>query len=146
MLYTLAVILLIAWLLGVVGTYTIGAFVHVLLVIALVLFLVGLISAGDQHSRSHFHCLVTAVNHVGVHGSHGGAYDWDQIEKKKWKQLAGSARERWGKLTDSDWQVVAGKKDQLVGRLRRYGTAKDDAERQADEWARTVSEEPAIRR
>ena len=38
MLYTLAVILLIAWLLGVVGTYTIGAFVHVLLVIALVLF------------------------------------------------------------------------------------------------------------
>ena len=34
MLYTLAVILLIAWLLGVVGTYTIGAFVHVLLVVA----------------------------------------------------------------------------------------------------------------
>jgi hypothetical protein len=44
MLFTLAVILLIAWLLGVVGTYTIGAFVHVLLVVALVLFLVGLIS------------------------------------------------------------------------------------------------------
>jgi hypothetical protein len=44
MLYTLAVILLIAWLLGVVGTYTIGAFVHVLLVIAIVLFIVGLLS------------------------------------------------------------------------------------------------------
>ena len=44
MLYTLAVILLIAWLLGMVGTYTIGAFIHVLLVIAVVLFLVGLIS------------------------------------------------------------------------------------------------------
>jgi len=44
MLYTLAVILLIAWLLGVVGTYTIGAFVHVLLVIAVVLFLIGIIS------------------------------------------------------------------------------------------------------
>lgn len=44
MLYTLAVILLIAWLLGVVGTYTIGAFVHLLLVIALVLFVIGLIS------------------------------------------------------------------------------------------------------
>jgi Family of unknown function (DUF5670) len=44
MLYTLAVILLIAWLLGVVGTYTIGSFVHVLLVIALVLFLVQLLS------------------------------------------------------------------------------------------------------
>ena len=44
MLYTLAVILLIAWLLGLVGTYTIGAFVHVLLVIALVLFVLGLLS------------------------------------------------------------------------------------------------------
>jgi hypothetical protein len=44
MLYTIAVILLVAWLLGVVGTYTIGAFVHVLLVVALVLFVVGLVS------------------------------------------------------------------------------------------------------
>jgi len=43
MLYTRAVILLIAWLLGVVGTYTIGAFVHVLLVVAVVLFLIGII-------------------------------------------------------------------------------------------------------
>ena len=40
----LFVILLIAWLLGLVGTYTIGAFVHVLLVVAIVLLLVGLIS------------------------------------------------------------------------------------------------------
>jgi len=44
MLYTIAVILLVAWLLGVVGTYTIGAFVHLLLVIAVVLFIVGLLS------------------------------------------------------------------------------------------------------
>jgi hypothetical protein len=43
MLYTIAVILLIAWLLGVIGTYTIGAFVHVLLVVAIVLFVVGLL-------------------------------------------------------------------------------------------------------
>ena len=44
MLMVLAVILLVAWLLGVVGTYTIGAFVHVLLVIALVLFVMGALS------------------------------------------------------------------------------------------------------
>jgi hypothetical protein len=43
MLYTIAVILLVAWLLGIVGTYAIGSFVHVLLVVAVVLFLVGLI-------------------------------------------------------------------------------------------------------
>ena len=46
MLMTLAIILLVAWLLGVVGTYTIGAFVHVLLVIALVLILVTFVSGG----------------------------------------------------------------------------------------------------
>jgi hypothetical protein len=44
MLFTFAVILLVLWLLGVVGTYTIGAFVHVLLVIALVLLVLGLLS------------------------------------------------------------------------------------------------------
>lgn len=44
MLYTLAVILLVAWLLGLGGVYAIGSLVHILLVIALVLFLVGIIS------------------------------------------------------------------------------------------------------
>lgn len=44
MLYTIAVILLILWLLGFVGVYTIGSFVHVLLVIAIVLFLLGFLS------------------------------------------------------------------------------------------------------
>ena len=44
MLMIIAAILFVAWLLGIVGAYTIGAFVHVLLVVAIVLFLVGLIS------------------------------------------------------------------------------------------------------
>jgi hypothetical protein len=44
MLYTIAVLLLVAWLLGIVGTYTIGAFVHLLLVIAVVLFVLGLVN------------------------------------------------------------------------------------------------------
>jgi uncharacterized protein YjbJ (UPF0337 family) len=35
--------------------------------------------------------------------------NWDQIEGK-WKQLTGSARARWGKLTDDDWETVAGKR------------------------------------
>jgi uncharacterized protein DUF5670 len=43
-LYTIAVILLVLWLLGMVSGYTIGAFIHVLLVIAIVLFLVQIIS------------------------------------------------------------------------------------------------------
>ena len=44
MLYTIAVILLVAWSLGFLGIYTIGSGVHVLLVVAIVLFLVGLLS------------------------------------------------------------------------------------------------------
>jgi hypothetical protein len=43
-LYPAAVILMVAWFLGIVGTYTIGAFVHVLPVVAIVLFVVGLLS------------------------------------------------------------------------------------------------------
>jgi hypothetical protein len=44
MLFILAIILFVAWLLGMVGAYTIGAFIHVLLVMAIVLFLIGLLS------------------------------------------------------------------------------------------------------
>ena len=44
MLYTIAVILLVAWLLGLIGTFTIGPILHVLLVVAIVLFVVGLVS------------------------------------------------------------------------------------------------------
>lgn len=44
MLQTLAIVLILLWLLGLVSSYTIGGFIHVLLVIALVLFLVRIIS------------------------------------------------------------------------------------------------------
>ena len=44
MLYTIAVVLVIAWLLGFVGLYTVGSVLHVLLVVALVLFIVGMVS------------------------------------------------------------------------------------------------------
>jgi len=66
--------------------------------------------------------------------------NWDRIEGN-WKQMTGKAREQWGKLTDSDWDQVAGKKDQLVGRIQeRYGISKDEAQKQADEWARMQSD------
>ncbi len=61
--------------------------------------------------------------------------NWDQVEGT-WKQFAGSARERWGKLTDDDMEVIAGKKDHLVGKIQeRYGVAKEEAEKQADQWS-----------
>ena len=44
MLYTIALVLLILWLLGLVSSYTIGGFIHILLVIAIVMVLVNFIS------------------------------------------------------------------------------------------------------
>lgn len=44
MLETLAIVLIILWLLGIVSSYTIGGFIHILLVVAVVLFLVRLIN------------------------------------------------------------------------------------------------------
>jgi hypothetical protein len=44
MLYTIAVVLLILWLLGMVSSYTIGGLIHILLVIAIVMILVNFIS------------------------------------------------------------------------------------------------------
>jgi uncharacterized protein YjbJ (UPF0337 family) len=61
--------------------------------------------------------------------------NWDQLEGK-WRQFAGSARAHWSKLTDDDWQAIAGKKEQLVGRIQeRYGVAKEEAARQVDRWS-----------
>jgi uncharacterized protein YjbJ (UPF0337 family) len=66
--------------------------------------------------------------------------NWDRIEGK-WKQSKGKFREKWGKLTDDDLDVIAGKRDQLVGRLQeRYGIAKDEAEKQADAFATALSD------
>ena len=70
--------------------------------------------------------------------------NWDRVEGN-WKQLKGKAREKWGKLTDSDFEQIAGKKDQLIGRIQeRYGISRDEAQKQADEWARAqqFQEEP----
>lgn len=69
--------------------------------------------------------------------------NWDQLEGK-WKQAKGSVRTRWGKLTDDDLEVIGGKKDQLVGKIQeRYGIQKDEAQRQVEDWNRTLDEENA---
>jgi uncharacterized protein YjbJ (UPF0337 family) len=62
----------------------------------------------------------------------------DQFEGK-WKQLKGSLKQRWGKLTDDDITMLSGKKDEFVGKLQeRYGITREQAEREADEWAAAV--------
>jgi uncharacterized protein YjbJ (UPF0337 family) len=72
------------------------------------------------------------------------AMNSDQIEGK-WKQFAGKAKEKWGKLTDDDLQVIRGKRDQLVGRVQeRYGIAKEEAQKQVDEFNRVLGPEIVV--
>lgn len=64
--------------------------------------------------------------------------NWDQI-KGKWNQAQGSMRQKWGDLTDDDVAQIHGDKDILVGKLQeRYGIGKEEAERQANEWAESI--------
>ena len=50
-----------------------------------------------------------------------------------WTQFKGKVKEQWGKLTDDDLDIIAGKRDQLLGRIQeRHGIARDEAEKQID--------------
>jgi uncharacterized protein YjbJ (UPF0337 family) len=61
--------------------------------------------------------------------------NWDQI-KGNWTQFQGRIKEKWGDLTDDDVARIEGNQEQLVGRIQeRYGIAKEEAERQVDEWS-----------
>ena len=63
----------------------------------------------------------------------------DQFEGK-WKQLKGSVKQQWGKLTDDDVSALSGKKDELIGKLQeRYGITREQAQKEADDWARVAS-------
>jgi uncharacterized protein YjbJ (UPF0337 family) len=56
--------------------------------------------------------------------------NWDIVEGN-WKQFKGEVKSQWGKLTDDQLDVIAGKRDQLAGKLQEaYGVSKDEAEAQ----------------
>ena len=60
--------------------------------------------------------------------------NWDRVAGK-WTESKGKVREQWGKLTDDDLDVIAGRRDQLVGLIqRRYGMARDEVERQVKQF------------
>ena len=61
-----------------------------------------------------------------------------------WKQFKGKVKEQWGKLTDDDFDVIAGKRDQLLGRIQeRHGVSRDEAEKQVSSWERSDGRTPA---
>ncbi len=60
--------------------------------------------------------------------------NWDRIEGN-WDQFKGQVRQQWGKLTDDDLDVIAGKRTELAGRIQaRYGKQKDEVENEIDNW------------
>jgi uncharacterized protein YjbJ (UPF0337 family) len=60
--------------------------------------------------------------------------NWNRIEGN-WKQFKGAIKEQWGKLSDDQIEQIAGKRDQLVGRIQeQYGIERDVAERQVRHW------------
>ncbi len=64
--------------------------------------------------------------------------DWNRVEGN-WKQFKGAAKEKWGKLTDDDLDVIEGRREQLEGKLQqRYGFAKDQIRKDVDDWFGTL--------
>src|ERR1700754_383459 len=64
--------------------------------------------------------------------------DWNRVEGN-WKQFKGAAKEKWGKLTDDDLNVIEGRREQLEGKLQqRYGFAKDQIHKDVDDWFKTL--------
>jgi len=71
--------------------------------------------------------------------------NWDEVEGK-WNQMKGSVREKFGRLTDDDLQVIAGKKDQFLGRVQeRYGITREQAQKDLDTWLQSRHETEASR-
>ena len=64
--------------------------------------------------------------------------DWNRVEGN-WKQLRGGVKERWGRLTDDDLTAIAGRRDELEGKIQeRYRYTKDRIRKEIDDWRRSV--------
>lgn len=56
--------------------------------------------------------------------------NWDRVEGN-WKQVKGKVKAQWDRLTDDELDVIAGRRDELAGKIQeRYGIGKDEVERQ----------------
>ena len=61
----------------------------------------------------------------------------DRIQGR-WRQIKGKVKEQWGRLTDDDLDVIAGRREQLLGRIQqRHGVAREEAERQVRAFEQT---------
>jgi uncharacterized protein YjbJ (UPF0337 family) len=64
---------------------------------------------------------------------------WDRIAGN-WDQWKGRIRERWGRLSEDQLDVIGGRRDQLTGRIEEiYGLSHEEAERQLRNWERNLA-------
>ncbi|CDO60012.1 Protein yjbJ [Candidatus Phaeomarinobacter ectocarpi] len=57
------------------------------------------------------------------------------VLKGKWHELKGSAKTKWGKLTDDEVDQVDGNAERLIGLVQqKYGKARDAAEKEVNDW------------
>jgi uncharacterized protein YjbJ (UPF0337 family) len=62
--------------------------------------------------------------------------NWDRIEGK-WKQVSGSAKEKWGRAINNQWDITEGRRSRRAGEMQEaYGIGKEQAQRQLQEWQR----------
>jgi len=63
---------------------------------------------------------------------------WEQI-RGAWKELRGTLRTRWNKLTETDLDQIGGDRTRLVATLQsRYGTSREQIEQQVAEFESTM--------
>lgn len=66
--------------------------------------------------------------------------NWDRIEGE-WKQQRGKAVHHWGRMMNDELAAIAGKYEELVGRLQeRYGIASDKSKQQVDDFKKIVEQ------
>lgn len=80
----------------------------------------------------------SAPNLLDESRTRGAFWSYEMNEDRmegNWKQFKGKVKEQWGKLTDDDLDVIAGRRDQLTGKIQeRHGVARDEAERQLKDF------------
>lgn len=66
--------------------------------------------------------------------------NWDIIEGN-WLQYKGQVKAQWGNLTDDHLEAIAGKREQLVGKIQEsYGVARDEADKQINSFQKYLKD------
>jgi uncharacterized protein YjbJ (UPF0337 family) len=79
-----------------------------------------------------------AVNQAPAAKESLRTWTWNKVSGN-WKRMKGSVKERWGKLTHNEIREAQGRREALNGFIQsRYGIDRETADRQIDEWLKTL--------